>query len=134
MRRSALLVVFAMAACAVSPSIQPTTNLGIENFTTVPLTLFVNGNPVAAITPGGVQPSVDRASLPPLPWTVEARTDSGLVLGQMLTGPYRVNDTVSEVFDVACGTITVWTGESAPPSPDAQPIDPSALPLLACGP
>ncbi len=134
MRRLALGIVLTLAACVVAPTSQPPTSLGIRNDTSVALTVVVNGTQVAAIGPGEVQSSVDAASLPPLPWTVKAQAPSGLALGTMLTGPYQANDIESAVFALACGTITIWTGASAPPSPLDLPAEASALPPPTCGP
>ena len=134
MRQGVLGIVFMLAACVVAPTSQPLTNLGIRNDTTETLTLVVNGVRLADIAPGEVQASVATTGLPPLPWTITAHTRSGLALGTMLIGPYQANDSASAFFTWVCGTITIWTGASAPPSPLDLPAEASPPPLRPCDP
>ena len=129
----ALMVVLAaigIAACALTggrSSDMP--NLGISNSTTLVVTLVVNGLPVAEFPPGAGRPSVD-ASLPDLPWTVEARSASGRVLTSIQVKPGDVVSTINADgtgssrgaigrVDLSCGRLTIWAGDVEPSGPAA---------------
>jgi hypothetical protein len=106
--------------------------LGISNGTALAVTLFVNGERVAYYPPGGQQPTIDPASLPPLPWIVEARSPSGRVLTSMQVKPGDVETTAlpsggvgySGQFarvDLSCGRLTIWAGDIEPSGPPPEP-------------
>jgi len=108
-------------------------NLGVANGTTLAVTLVVNGHRVAVIPSGGSEPSI--ASLPSLPWTVEALSPSGRVLTSMHVQPGGavVLDTSGAVqsgqqslVDLSCGRLTIWAGPFEPgaPPPPASPGTP----------
>lgn len=113
--------------------------LGISNESTLTVTLTVNDQVVGTAIPGAAIAPIDFASLPPFPWTVEARSPSGRVLTSMKVdagyvtigtdpnGNLGSSGTVGRV-DLACGRITIWAGYSAPsgpvtPSPAGSPGD-----------
>ena len=129
MRLAMVLLAMTLAACGAAPTPQPPTNLGIDNGTNLTVTLVVNGHRIADIAPGTVEPVIPEAALPPLPWTVEVRAPSGWVLGRHLTGDYAANSTSGSEFDLSCGIVRVWTGESELPISDS----PSSVPY-PCGP
>jgi hypothetical protein len=94
----------------------------VANGTTLTVTLFVNGRSVADVPPGGSESSVSDTALPPLPWTVEARTSSGRVLATAFAGTGATGSGQSGRydFDLTCGRLTIWTGETQPPAPAAS--------------
>ena len=107
-------------------------SLGISNGTTLAVTLFVNGKRVAYYPPGGPPPTIDPASLPPLPWIVEARSPSGRVLTSMQVKPGEVQTTALPGFgvehsapfarvDLSCGRLTIWAGDIEPSGPAPEP-------------
>ncbi len=102
--------------------------LSIANGTILPVTLVVNGTAIETVAPGGYQDPI-TASLPPLPWVVEARTPSGRLLTSMTV---HAGDTWSWSLpngeggargdaarvDLSCGRLDIWTGpEPIGPAP-----------------
>ena len=130
-----LVPAFLLAACQAVPTVARP-NLGIANDTSVTVTLFVNGASLGDVPPGSVEPTVDEAALPPLPWTVTVRSASGQVLGTMFAGSAAGNGTFSAQFgDLACGQVTVWIGATEPAEPASPPGGPSpGSSLTPCGP
>jgi hypothetical protein len=138
-RRGLILAVLlaSLAACATAPSPSPAAQvgqpvLGISNGTTLPVTLFVNGQAVGTATPGVAMPAIAFARLPPLPWTVEAPAPSGRVLTSMQVavgsvtsttdpqGNVETNGTMGRV-DLSCGRLTIWAGYNQPSGPPPAP-------------
>ncbi len=124
----ALLVL--VAGCGLNADDRP--NLGISNGTTLTVVLTVNGQQVGQVLPGGPAPDINEAGLPPLPWTVEARTVNGRVLTSMVVEPDRVASTTLDdgtggangVFgrvDLSCGRLTIWAGDVQPSGPFPGP-------------
>jgi hypothetical protein len=136
------LSVAILASCgnrSVSPTIGGGEVLGIVNGTTLDVTLVVNGTAVVTATPGSGVGPIAFASLPPLPWTVEARSPSGRILTSMTVdvgsvtattnpnGGVGTSGTLGRV-DLSCGRITIWAGYEPPsgpppPSPAGSPGD-----------
>ncbi|HEV8403433.1 MAG TPA: hypothetical protein VGQ31_10410 [Candidatus Limnocylindrales bacterium] len=142
MRLAIVLVAALLAGCNAlgPPSADPLArpNLGVSNGTTLTVTVFVNGERLAEFPPGGPKPSFDVAALPPLPWSVEARSPSGRILTSMDVKPGDVTissfpggDALSGTMgrvDLSCGRLTIWAGGiapsgSAPSSPMGSPGD-----------
>jgi hypothetical protein len=142
MRIVVVAVAVLVAGCGAAgpstpdPSARP--NLGVSNGTTLTVSLFVDGSRVADFPPGGPEPSFDVGALPPLPWTVEARSPSGRVLTSMEVKPGDVTissfpggDALSGTFgrvDLSCGSLRIWAGGigfsgPAPASPAGSPGD-----------
>ncbi len=145
MRSSLLLdaASLALVACSSgsspsSPSGSPpaptsTVTLHVANGTTLTVVLFVNGQHVADFPSGGPTPTIDPASLPPLPWSVEARSPTGRILTSMAVRPGDVSSitdpgggirstTPFGRVDLSCGRLTIWAGDvpvigPVPPSP-----------------
>jgi hypothetical protein len=128
-----LLLAIAVAACSVLPGERPP--LGVRNGTTLVVGLFVNGEQVAEIPPGSA-PQIDESRLPPLPWTVEARTVTGRVLVTMTVEPGDVTSTVYSDghsgrsgtlgrVDLSCGRLDIYAGPPAggPPPGTGVPGD-----------
>lgn len=125
----------ALGAPSADPSARP--NLGVSNGTTLTVTLVVNGRPVGDFPGGGPQPSIDVDALPPLPWSVEARSPSGRVLTSMVVKPGDVttttvpgggralSGTVGRI-DLSCGSLQIWAGDLMPsgPAPSEPPGSP----------
>lgn len=142
MRRTVLLLALALAACdgsATPPPVSqpPSPALGVSNGTTLIVTVVVNGQPVGVFPPGGLGPGIDPAALPPLPWTVEARSTSGRVLTSMRVEPGEVATTTAPDgavehrgtmgrVDLSCGRLTIWAGDVQPSGP--VPVEPPGKP------
>jgi hypothetical protein len=121
----------AFFACTAAPP-APRVNLGIANGTTLTVSLFVNGQLVADSPPNAPGPTIDPNSLPPLPWTVEARSPTGRVLTSMTVEPGEVrtatgpdgqisySGTIGRV-DLSCGRLTIWAGDAVPSGPAPPP-------------
>lgn len=125
LRNSSALVAAAIliAGCAVKPSTAPPP-FGISNGTTLTVTLIVNGQVFGVFAPNeGASPLADpRLPLPPLPWTVEARSSNGRLLTTMQVEPGQVFRTTSPDgaiqisgalarLDLSCGRLDIWAGE-----------------------
>jgi len=90
------------------------------------MSVVVNGQRVADFPAWGPEPSIDVATLPPLPWTVEARSPSGRVLASMHVEPGQVSSSGNSFtgamgrVDLSCGRLTIWAGDAPPlgPAPD----------------
>jgi len=129
----------AVAACTATPTPSPQApNLGVSNGTTLTVTLVVNGQPVAIFPPGGPEPSINLASLPPLPWTVQAVSPSGRVLTSMQVQPGEIQPADASEHtipagrvDLSCGRLTIWAGDYPPSGP---PPPPSPGTAGDCGP
>ena len=122
-RRLGLLIaaVLAVAACgpAVSTPILAPIKLSIQNGTTIPVTIAVNGVVVETVPPGGYEDPV-KALMPPLPWSVETRSPSGRVLSSMtvnagdawFTTPDPNGRSESRApavrVDLSCGRLDIW--------------------------
>jgi hypothetical protein len=121
----ALLLGLLVASTAVvgcgsgaSPSSIP---LSISNGTTIPVMLVVNGTVVETVAPGGHEDPV-KATLPPLPWSVETLSPSGRVLSRLTVDAGDVVYTTRDAsghssakgdavrVDLSCGRLDVWSG------------------------
>jgi hypothetical protein len=110
-----------LASCSAA---QPA--FSVNNGTTIPVAIAVNGTVVETVPPGAVEDPV-KASLPPRPWTVEARSLSGRVLLTLTVSPTDPLGSTSGRYagaDLACGRIDIWAGAPTTGGPSAVP-DPS---------
>jgi hypothetical protein len=116
------------------PAAMSLPQLGISNGTTLTVTLVVNGAVVETLAPQTVDSSVPLAGLPPLPWTVEARSPSGRVLVSMPVNEGDVHtehtpgDGTSSAgdsgrVDLSCGRLDIWAG-TRPVGPGPGPGTP----------
>ena len=119
----ALVAALAVSGCAAGPTVAPSSPapLAISNGTSITVTLVVNGAVVETVPPGGYQDPV-TASLPPLPWSVEARSPSGRVLSRLSVSAGDVVYTTPDAsghssaqgratrVDLSCGRLDVWSG------------------------
>jgi hypothetical protein len=102
-----------------SPGAMPMT-LSVANYTTIPVTLVVNGSVIETIPAGGYEDPV-KAGLPGLPWRVETRSPSGRTLSSMTVRAGDVWQTTEPNgnagakgdavrVDLSCGRLDVWSG------------------------
>jgi hypothetical protein len=115
-------ICFACAGCGFLSLEPPPPRLGISNGTTLVVTVVVNGRQVGAVQPRSGMDPVDPTLLPPLPWIVEARSESGRLLtwmtvtaGQVSTtrlpdGTASMSGTLGRV-DLSCGRFDMWAGD-----------------------
>jgi hypothetical protein len=122
------LVVAACATAVGSPTATARPQLGISSGTTLVVTVVINGRVVGTSEPGGPSPTFDPATLPGLPWTVEARSPSGRVLTSMRVEPgdiwttARPGGAVEQAgtlgrVDLSCGSLRIWAGDVMPSGP-----------------
>jgi len=107
------------AAVPTSTPILAPMRLSIQNGTTIPVALAVNGTVVESVAPGGYEDPV-KAPMPPLPWSVETRSPSGRVLSSMTVNagdawfttpdPSGASEAKGDAVrvDLACGRLDVW--------------------------
>ena len=116
-----------VAACGVIQGEPP--SLHISNGTTLVVVLTVNSQQLGEFRPGVGGAVFHEQPLPPLPWTVEARTESGRLLTSMVVLPGAVT-TLEDgsgstgVFgrvDLSCGSLRIWAGDSPPSGPMPGP-------------
>lgn len=128
-----------LGGCATPPTPVPTTGptvgLHVGNGTTLDVTLVVNGVVEGVFPAGGQGPALSPASLPSLPWAVEAKSPSGRVLATMtvsIADGTQTDPTVHRIpmgqVDPSCGRLTLWAGDyppsgPIPPSPGGSPGD-----------
>lgn len=116
------LIAVALSACSgspatPSPSPTPTPkaavrSVSVVNGTTVPVAVSVNGTVMETIQPGTTEDPI-HATLPALPWTVEARSPSGRVLATLTVSAADYLSSASgrsAVEDLACGRLAMWSG------------------------
>ena len=137
-----LLSLVVAAACAPSPSLSPTISavptppriaagqLGIENGTTLEISLVVNGTEVARVSPksGRVSDGSTQVGIPNLPappWDVEARTSTGRLLLELLVEPGDLvglaRTGVEARVSLSCGRLIIWGGVDRPSGPALIP-------------
>jgi len=94
-------------------------NLHLSNGTTLTVTLVVKGQHIGDYPPGGSDPTIKLATLPPLPWKAEARSPSGRVLTSLVVQPGdgQPNTGTGQFVDLACGRIWIWIGDVRPDAP-----------------
>ena len=127
-RRSAALTflgLLAVSACSLfgGPGVVPPASmtLSIENGTTIPVLLVVNGSTIETLQPQQAETGIPASRLPPLPWAAEVRTTSGR---QLLAMTVHAGDVVQingsdgggssqgdgARVDLSCGRIDLWSG------------------------
>jgi hypothetical protein len=132
----AAVIAFAAGSCA-SPSLAPSAppmsaavadRIGLNNASTLPVTVTVNGMVVATVPAGAMQNPIATA-LPARPWTIEARSPSGRVLASLVVGSDAVVSDQRSIGDVeflACGELVLWAGGPVPDRP--RPVGPTPEP------
>ena len=136
-RRLVPVICALVLLCACTRVNPPATRVGvgIVNGTTIPVSLVVNGQQVGDYPAGQPGPTIDPSTLPPLPWTVEARSPSGRVLlslpvavGEVRMSPDGQTDMQAVSAPLACGPLMIWVGAFIPngrsPGPTAERPDP----------
>ena len=108
----ALAAILAACTAGASPSASASSaRLSVANYTTIPVTLVVNGAVVETVAPGVAEDPV-KAPLPPPPWSVETRSPSGRVLSTMTVKPGDSGGSFGDAVraDLACGRLDIWSG------------------------
>jgi hypothetical protein len=94
--------------------------LSIANYTTISVSLVVNGYRLETVPPGGYQDPI-KAELPGLPWNVQTLSPSGRVLSTMFVRAGDVSQTAypngqgaangdAVRVDLSCGRLDIWSG------------------------
>jgi hypothetical protein len=94
--------------------------LGVDNGTTLPVTITVNGARIDTIAPK-TQRSIGPATLPAMPWSVQALSPSGRVLLELQVVAGAVSATTNpdggisirgagNRVDLSCGRLDVYAG------------------------
>jgi hypothetical protein len=115
----AILVSLSIAGCALLGS-DEVPSLGVDNATTLAVTITVNGVKVDTVPPG-TQRSIAAETLPAMPWTVQALSPSGRVLLEFQVVPgavFRTTDPDGSTsmggagnrVDLSCGRLDVYAG------------------------
>jgi hypothetical protein len=97
------------------PNPQPGAGISVENGTTLEVTIILNGSAVGRVQAGD-SAEIPPGELPPLPWSVEARSPSGRLLVSMTVMPGDVDREGNEQrgvggrVDLSCGRLDVWSG------------------------
>ena len=119
---AALLVVVVsapMAGC-VPQGAGAIPTLGVDNGTTMAVTITVNGSIIDTVQPR-TQRSIEPATLPAMPWTVRALSPSGRVLLELVVVAGAVSRTThpdgstsmrgaGNRVDLSCGRLDVYAG------------------------
>ena len=113
------------------PTLPAGVTLTVANDTTLTITVTVNGRAIGTFPAGGPYPTIDPNALPPLPWSVEARSVSGRIIASLRVDPsqaWRTSSTgefgsvvvqngLLSITDLSCGRLTMWVGSEAPSGP-----------------
>ena len=101
--------------------------VNIDNGTTVPVTITVNGA-VIATEPAGGAARIATEAFPARPWTIEARSPSGRVLASFTVGTDTVisdQQSIGDVWFLVCGQLVLWAGGPPPDAPHPSPASPA---------
>lgn len=124
----ALGLILGLGACATVPTPPPSALVPlvrVYNQSTVPVTLVVNGSPVALISARSLADPV-RASFPDRPWDIQLKLPSGRSLEtlQIPAGTITVGSFVTGASQ--CGSIYLAVADPLPAGEPAFSPDPSA--------
>src|SRR5215218_3046582 len=114
-----IIVGLALAGCSILRPDRPT--FGVSNGTTLAVVVTINspdGGASVNVAPGRSM-ELDPSRRPQLPWTVEARTESGRLLTAMTVLPGQVTRTTHPDgsvemtgalgrVDLSCGRLEIW--------------------------
>ena len=106
----------------------------IVNQTTLDLRIWVNGSKLLGV-PARTGNTLGSDQLPPLPWSVEARTTRGRVVGAFQVQPSDLVPTpagsggtewviAGASVDLSCGFLRMWAGEHPLSGPEPGPGTP----------
>ena len=123
------LVFVATAGCNANP----TPSIGVDNGTTLPVTIVTNGTVLDTVPPQ-TQREVPTAALGSMPWIIQATSPSGRVLLELVVPPGVVWRTTepdgstsmhgaASRIDLSCGRLDVYVGP-----PLAGPMPGSGVP------
>ena len=133
-RAACLVLTLVVAGCSMLRSERP--NFGVANGTTLAIVITIqspDGGTTINVAPGGSL-EIDPSRSPQLPWSVEARTESGRLLTSMTVLPGQVTRTVHPDgsvettstggrVDLSCGRLDIWAG-----SPPIGPVPGPGVP------
>ena len=125
----ALVIAIAELASVGRPPVAPGSptpatvaeTLSISNGTSLSVALEVNGHAVETVPPGTSQDPI-TVELPPLPWSIVARSPSGRVLAALTVRQGDVVVTTPDAgghssaqgkavrVDLSCGRLDIWSG------------------------
>jgi hypothetical protein len=94
---------------------QAGTGISVANGTTLDVTIIVNGSAVGRVNAGDAA-EIPPGEMPPLPWSVDARSPSGRLLVSMTVQPGDVDREGNEQrgvggrVDLSCGRLDLWSG------------------------
>jgi hypothetical protein len=124
-----LFAIVALGGCSLAQIVRapvPAPAAGAEqivivNQTTLDLRIWVNGSRILAV-PARTGNTLGSEQLPPLPWSVEARTTRGRVIAAFQVHPTDLEPTATDSggtesviagasVDLSCGFLRMWAGE-----------------------
>ena len=122
-RRMVVLLVLALSVVLAACTPRPTPKipvLGVDNGTTLPVTIAVNGTIVDTVPPNS-QRSLSPGAFPALPWNVQALSPRGRVLLELEVVAGAVSDTsdgnggaslhgAADRVDLSCGRLDIYAG------------------------
>jgi uncharacterized protein YceK len=97
------------------PNPQPGAGISVANNTTLDVTILLNGSAIGRVRAGDAA-EIPPGELPPLPWSVEARSPSDRLLVSMTVRPGDVDQEGNERrgtggrVDLSCGRLDIWSG------------------------
>ena len=126
----AAVLVASVLGCGLIGGPPSSNPLEVQNGTTLPIAVIVDGEVEAVVPPQAVT-SIAGADLPPMPWTISARTPTGRQLGTVdvaaddvvrTTGPNGEESLrgAGLRIDLSCGRLEIWVGppmHGPPPGP-----------------
>jgi hypothetical protein len=121
----AIVMALVVAGCGLIPSSPPPVDPGMldlhaSNQTTLPVTISVNGQ-VVGVAEAGRELTSPSATLPSMPWSVEARSPTGRLLTSMAVRRENISSErqadgstwmsgAGARIDLSCGRLDLWVG------------------------
>lgn len=114
-----LLVAVSTAGCSFESAVERP-SLGVDNGTTLPVTVTVNGVEIETVQPRTTR-TIEPADLPVMPWNVQGRSPSGRVLVTLVVDAGSVGQTTDangqttmhgagDRVDLSCGRLDLYAG------------------------
>ena len=124
---SALVIVVALGGCSgggssPSPSVSApdAVAIGVDNSTDLKLSLVVGSVVVETLAPHSADRAIPMSALPPMPWAVTVRTESGrIVVSFIVASTYSPTGATQHeaAAGLSCGQVYLWTGATEPSWP-----------------
>ena len=129
-RLVAPLLAVTLAAYGAAPDTRPPTNLGVNNGTTVTVSIVVNGQVVGTVAPArSRRPWMAGRCCRHSPGPSWPGRRPGLSFDRLQTGDYTATGAFGSEADLACGTLRMWTGDTdlnpGSPAPGSSPARPA---------